>query len=114
MNIHPAFKNQRHSARVNSNLPIQVSFGSQITLSGQIKDLSLKSAFILLKSSIHMATHDELTFNIENLPFNLQGAIKGNARISRVAPGEGIAVFFTKLDDVSNDLLHRLVGQTAK
>jgi hypothetical protein len=108
------FKNQRNTDRVSSNLPIQLGFGSQITLSGQIKDLSLKAAFVIVKSSIHMATHDELTFTIENLPFNIDGTITGSARISRVAPGEGIAIFFIKLDDTSNNLLHRLVGQTAK
>jgi hypothetical protein len=114
------FKNQRSLPRggithpIQLTLPVQLSFGSQITLSAQIKDLSLKSAFVIVKSSIQMAIHDELDFSVENLPFNLKGSISGTARISRVAPGEGIAVFFTKMDTQSTDLLHRIVGQIIK
>jgi len=95
--------NHREAPRVSSALPVNLIFGSQITLLGQVKDLSLKSAFIRVKSSIHMAIHDELEFNINS-------SIQGFARISRVAPGEGIAIYFTKIDEASSSRLQQLVG----
>ena len=107
--------NQRNTQRVAASFPINLSFGSQITLVGQIKDLSLKSAFINVRSnSIHMAIHDELTFCITNLPNNIEGSIEGSARISRIAPGEGIAIFFTKMDESSTNLLQRFIEQSVK
>ncbi len=103
--------NQRNTQRVDLIIPIHLSFGSQITLLGQIKDISLKSAFITIKSSsIHMDIHDDLLFSIENLPNNPEAKIHGSARISRVAPGEGIAIYFTKMDESSSNHLQRLVG----
>ena len=102
--------NQRITQRFNLSLPIQLIFGSQITLAGQIKDLSLKSAFITVKSSIHMATNDELEFAIPNLPADPKAVIQGSARISRVAAGEGIAIYFTKMDEKSTNLLQQLIG----
>ena len=103
-------KNNRDTQRLNLSVPIHLMFGSQITLIGQIKDISLKSAFINVKSSIHMAVHDELKFNIENLPGNMDGCIQGSAMISRIALGEGIAIYFIKMDKTSLDLLQRLTG----
>ncbi len=104
------YQNQRNSQRYPVILPILLSFGTQITLQGQLKDLSLKSAFINVKSSsIHMAIHDDLTFVVEKLPNGIEGTIEGAARISRVAPGDGIAVYFTKMDDASTENLQRLI-----
>ncbi|MBF0490065.1 MAG: PilZ domain-containing protein [Candidatus Omnitrophica bacterium] len=104
------YKNQRHSERFNLILPIQLSFGTQITLKGEIKDLSLKSAFIIIKSSIHMAPNDELKFCIDNLP-NIEGGIEGTAVISRVVPGEGIAIYFDILEIESENRLQQLIAQ---
>ena len=105
--------NQRDIQRVNVSIPIALIFGTQITLKGQVKDLSLKSVFVMVKSSIHMATNDELEFNIENLPSNIEGSIRGSARISRVALGEGIAIYFTKLDETSAKNLQNLITACA-
>ena len=102
--------NQRSSKRFCLSLPVQISFGSQITLQGQIKDLSLKSAFIIIKSSVHMAMNEELTFVIEDLPHDPEGRVEGSARISRVAVGEGIAIYFTRVDDASIRHLQCLTG----
>jgi len=104
------FKNQRHSPRITLSIPIQLIFGSQINLQGQIRDLSLKSAFVLVRSSIHMASNDELDFIIDGHADNPMGVIHGSARISRVVPGEGIAIFFIKIDEPSLSRLSRLVG----
>ncbi len=104
------YTNNRSDKRVNLGLPIQLSFGSQITLLGQLKDLSMKSAFIVIKSSIHMAMNEELEFQIKDPLKNKEDFIKGTACISRVSPGEGIAIYFTKLDDVSTANLQTLVA----
>ena len=103
-------QNNRDTQRFNLSIPIHLIFGSQITLLGQIKDLSLKSAFINVKSSIHMALHDELKFNIANLPGNIDSCIQGSARISRLAVGEGIAIYFTEMDEASSGHLQRLIS----
>ena len=102
--------NQRNIQRLSLSFPIDLIFGTQITLHGQIKDLSLKSAFIIVKSSIHMDTNDELKFSITGLPDDPDGVIEGSATISRVAPGEGIAIYFTKMDERSTKNLQRIVG----
>lgn len=107
-------QNQRNIQRVSVTLPIQLIFGTQITLKGQVKDLSLKSAFVIVKASIYMAPNDELSFIIESLPDNPDGRIQGLARISRIAPGEGIAIYFTKIDDASTICLQKLVSSNVQ
>jgi hypothetical protein len=102
------YNNNRTAPRVNISLPIHLSFGSQITLKGQIKDISLESIFVLVKSSVPMTLHDELEFQID--PGNQEAGISGKARISRVAPGEGIAIYFIQMDDASLTKLKKLVG----
>lgn len=103
-------QNQRNLQRFPVTLPINISFGSQITLQGQIKDLSLKSAFINIRSSIHMAQNDELNFAIEKIPNNSEGRIEGSARISRIVVGEGIAIYFIKMDEASSTCLEQLIN----
>ncbi len=104
--------NNRNAPRSSFSLPVFLSFGSQITLEGQIKDLSLKSAFINIRSSIRMDLHDELKFNIGSPSDSLENKIHGSARISRVAAGEGIAIYFTEMDATSSGRLQRLIGTT--
>ena len=104
--------NQRDTQRLSLSIPIDLIFGTQITLRGQIKNLSLKGAFIIIKSSVHMATNDELEVNIKGLPGDPDACIQATARISRVAPGEGIAIYFTKMDGISEGHLQRLVNTT--
>ncbi len=105
-----AFPNKRKISRIHSNLPIQLSFGSQITLEGYLKDVSLKSAFIKLKSSIFLQPNDELTFRIQRPAQDDKDRIEGSARISRIAKGEGIAIYFTKMDEGSTSRLKELIG----
>ncbi|MBP6343605.1 MAG: PilZ domain-containing protein [Candidatus Omnitrophica bacterium] len=104
-----SYKNQRQTQRVPVNLTIKMSFGTQVTLTGRIKDLSLKSAFILVKSSVHMDMNDEISFVIEHPSDSSQQGVQGQARISRVAAGEGIAIYFIKLDEASMNLLKQWV-----
>lgn len=101
-----SFNNQRQSSRASSSLPIQISIDSQITLKGELKDLSLKSAFIRVKTSVYIQTHDEVDFTIQLSPTDL---IKGSAHISRISPGEGFAIYFTTMDDASTTLLKKIV-----
>ena len=103
------FSNQRQFQRISTSLPIQLSFGTQITLEGQLKDISFKSAFIKLKGSIYMEENDELTFLIKLSSENLDDVIQGAARISRIAKGEGIVIYFTKIDEASSNRLKKLI-----
>ncbi len=101
--------NNRSTERFPASLSINLMFGTQITLKGQIRDLSLKSAFILVRSSISMDVNDGLSFSIEN-PNNAEASIQGSATISRVSIGEGIAIYFTKMDEESTNHLQLLTG----
>lgn len=103
------FKNQRQALRVSSDLPIRISIGSQLSFSGHLKDLSLKSAFIKVSGSIFVQSGDEITFIINSSTNNVLDLIKGFARISRIVPGEGFAVFFIKMDENSQNRLKKLV-----
>ena len=105
------FNNSRSIQRFSLSGSIDLIFGSQITLKGQIKDISLKSAFIIVKSSIHMAVNDELNFTIER-PSNV--LIQGSARISRVSAGEGIGIYFVNMDESSTKHLQQLIGTQIK
>ena len=102
--------NQRDTQRLSLSIPIDLIFGTQITLRGQIKDISLKGAFINIKGGVHMALHDKLEFIIKDIPGSADACIQGTARISRVTPGEGIAIYFTRMDETSTGHLQRLVG----
>lgn len=101
--------NKRQNQRFTSSFPIQLNIGTQITLQGQLRDLSLKSAFIKMKESIFMQPNDELNFIIRRSLEDMSDCVQGQARISRIAAGEGIAIYFTKLDDDSSNRLKELV-----
>jgi hypothetical protein len=103
-------QNQRRSDRVQINRPIQIRIGSQITLLGELRDLSLRSAFIRMKNSTYMETNDEIGFAIPGDSASSENIIEGSARISRIEKGEGIAVYFTKLQDGSSGRIQELVG----
>ena len=90
---------QRQEYRVGTDLPATISVGSQLTIQGRLKDLSLKSAFIIIKSSVYLQLHEEVGFAIMSSPNDVKPAIFGTARISRLVPGEGLAIYFTSMSD---------------
>jgi PilZ domain len=92
---------QRGQPRVSLEFPATITFGSQITLKGQLKDLSLNSALIRIKNSIYLNINDEIGFTIDCSSNDAAVQIQGSARISRIIPGEGFAIYFTKIDDDS-------------
>lgn len=104
------YNNQRQSQRHSFQFPVEINIGSQITLQGRLKDLSLKSAFITVKSNIYMQPHDELNFTIQCALNDGDKCVQGAARVSRIAVGEGIAIYFTELDETSSNRLKQLVG----
>ena len=105
-----AYNNQRQSQRVTLSLPIQISYGSQITVQGHIKDLSLKSAFIVIKNSVFMQLNDEVGFSILRSASSAEIIAQGTACISRLVAGEGIAIYFMKMDEASTNRIKELVG----
>lgn len=102
------YPNRRQHYRQNSNNPIELSFGSQVMLQGQLKDISNKSAFIALRSSVYFQQEDSLTFRIP-FPENENLEILGEARISRISPGEGIAIYFINLDAKTTNTLEQFI-----
>ena len=57
--------NRRLNSRVASNLPVEISIGSQVIIHGQLKDLSSKDAFVRMKSNIFIELNDALNFEIK-------------------------------------------------
>ena len=102
--------NRRKHARIITNWPVEITVGSQVIIRGQLKDLSFKSAFIRMKSSVYMELNDELNFQIKCTPDNAEQTVSGEARISRIAAGEGIVIYFTKLIGDSSSRLQQLVA----
>jgi hypothetical protein len=101
---------QRGEDRVNFSLPAQIRIGTQLAIQGKLKDLSLRSAFILMKTSVYLQTNDEVGFAIQRSADNVSDLIEGWARISRLAPGEGLAIYFTRMDETSTNRLRELLN----
>jgi len=102
-------QDKRGQQRVELEIPVAISVGSQITIKGQLKDLSVNSAFITIKNNIYLNVNDEIGIAIQSSPDDASVLIQGSARISRIVPGEGFAVYFTKLDDDSLKCIKKLL-----
>lgn len=100
---------QRSESRVSLELPAQIMVGTQLVLNGTLKDLSLRSAFITMKSSVYMKLNDEVGFSIHRATGNQATLLHGWARISRIVVGEGLAIYFTSMDDASAARLKKLL-----
>ena len=100
--------NRRQNDRVSSNLTVEIAIGSQVVIQGQLRDLSSKGAFIRMKSSVFLQQNDELNFQIKCSSVE-EDIINGEARISRIVVGEGIAIYFTKLSEQSTLRLQQLL-----
>jgi hypothetical protein len=109
MNQPEAFQNQRQDPRVTAMLPIQINIGSQVSLQGQLKDLSLKSAFVRIKASVYLQVNDQLEFEIPLSADSDGESILGSGSISRIAAGEGFAIYFTEMDAGSTKRLKALL-----
>ncbi len=101
--------NRRKNNRIRSNLPIEIQIDKQITISGELKDLSPKSAFIKVNNSVYMQVNDEFNFTINTAFNDITDQVRGKARISRIKKGEGIAVFFTQMDENSSNSLKQML-----
>ena len=102
-------KDRRLQKRVPGNYPLDLVIDAQITLQGTIKDLSTTGAFILINNSVVMKTNDQFDFRIHCKVDSDETGILGTACIARIVEGEGIAVYFTKMDKDSTERLKKLV-----
>ena len=109
MSFQSGSNDQRGQQRTSLEMPATISVGSQVTIKGQLKDLSLNSAFIRIKSSVYLNVNDEIGITIECASNDVSVEIQGMARISRIVPGEGFAVYFTKIDDNSLKCIKKLL-----
>ena len=106
---HTGKNDQRGQPRVSVEFPATVSVGSQLTVKGQLKDLSLNSAFIRIKNSLYLNINDAVGITIQCSPDDENEMIQGMARISRMVPGEGFVVYFTKIDEASLKYIKKLL-----
>jgi hypothetical protein len=103
---------QRSQPRASVEFSAIVSVGSQLSVKGQLKDLSLNSAFIRIKNNIYLNINDEVGITIQ-CPSDEEGAqIQGKARISRMVPGEGFVVYFTQIDENSLKLIKKVLQKS--
>jgi len=109
MNYHTRSSEQRGARRVGLALPAQIRIGTQLSLQGKLKDLSFKSAFIEVKNSVYLQMNDEVGFAIQRSGRSPSEPIQGTARISRIAAGEGLAIYFTQMDPGSTNRLKELL-----
>ncbi|NLE65618.1 MAG: PilZ domain-containing protein [Elusimicrobia bacterium] len=101
---------QRQDIRYNLELPAEVRIGTQFALKGTVKDLSMKSAFIRLRNSVYIQVNDEVGFSIfPSGDEEGKDVVAGQARVSRLVPGEGIAIYFTDIDGASGGHLKKLI-----
>ena len=100
---------QRGQPRVNVEFPATIRVGSQLSVKGQLKDISLTSAFVRIKNNIYLNVNDEIGITIQLLSNDVAVEIQGSARISRMVPGEGFAVYFTKMDEESLKHIKKLI-----
>jgi hypothetical protein len=100
---------QRGQPRVSVEFPATISVGSQLTVKGHLKDLSLSSAFVRIKNSIFLNINDEVGITIQCSSNDASVQIQGMARISRMVPGEGFVVYFTKIDEDSLKHIKKLL-----
>ncbi len=101
---------RRKEHRIKIELPIKISIGSQVTVQGHIRDISINSAFIMIGHNIFINSNDEVRFSFEHV--NAEGQknlIQGSAYVSRIVKGEGFAICFTKLDEASAVNLKKIV-----
>jgi len=103
---------QRGQPRVSAEFPTTVSVGTQLTVKGQLKDLSLNSAFIRIKNNIYLNINDEVGIAIQCSQDDPGILIQGLARISRIVPGEGFVVYFTKIDDDSLKQIKKILQKS--
>ena len=101
-------REQRSQQRVSVEFPVTIRVGSQITVKGQLKDLAINSAFIKIKNNIYLTINDEVGFEIQ-CSNEATDVIKGSARLSRMVPGEGFAIYFTQIDDDSTKCLKKIL-----
>ena len=104
---------QRGQPRVNVEFCATISVGSQLTVKGRLKDLSLNSAFIRIKNNLYLDINDEVGITIQcSEDDENEQLIQGMARISRIVPGEGFAVYFTKIDEDSLKYIKKLLPKS--
>ncbi len=103
---------QRGQPRISVEFPATISVGSQLTVKGQLKDLSLNSAFVRIKNNIYLNINDEVGITIQCSPDDENEVIQGVARISRIVPGEGFAVYFTNIDEDSLKCVKKLLQKS--
>ena len=104
---------QRGQPRVNVEFPATISVGSQLTVNGTLRDISLNSAFIKIKYNIYLQINDEIGIAIQCSTNDASVQIQGMARISRIVPGEGFAVYFTKIDDDSLKCIKKILQKSS-
>ena len=103
------FQNRRKERRVNSSLPVELKIDEQVTVTGMLKNISPRSAFVQLRESVYMQMHDELQFFIKRAGNDASRTIRGRGRVTRIAAGEGIGIYFLDLEKSSVPQLEEIL-----
>ncbi|MBF0483332.1 MAG: PilZ domain-containing protein [Candidatus Omnitrophica bacterium] len=107
------YPNRRLYNRVNFLRPILIIIDPQVSINGRLRDISTKAAFVEMKYNVYLKRDDELKFKIQMDNEDPESVIEGNARISRIAPGEGLAIYFFDLSAAQTKQLEQLVASNS-
>lgn len=101
-------REQRRDARTQSEVPVSIIIGTQLTVQGHLRDVSMKSAFIRMKNNIFIAVNDEIEFAIQ-CSQDKEDVVHGKGCIARIEKGEGFGIYFTEMDAQSEQKLKALI-----
>ena len=101
---------QRQAERVTvaQQLSVQLNLAPQLTIHGELKDISYSGAFVKVANRIYFEPQAELRFSINPMgqPHN---KIQGIGRIARISAKEGIGISFTNFDWDAPERLKQLI-----
>ena len=106
MSIHERRREYRNTIET----PIKINVGTQLSVLGQTKDISINSALILIKNNIFLDTNDKITFSFEYSTKGEKLTVEGSAYVSRIIKGEGFAISFTQLTGNSLSNLKKILN----
>lgn len=106
------FHDKRKEQRVGIVAKIKISIGTQLTVEGQIKDITLTSVFVSMRNNIYLNSNDTIQYEFETTVEGKPYVFKGNAYVTRIVKGEGFVISFSGMDDVSLNNLKRVLNMS--
>lgn len=88
---------------------VHLSLAPQLTIFGELKDISLSGAFVRVKNRIYFENDTPIDFMIKRTKSSTYEWIEGSGIIARIAHKDGIGIRFTDFKHDSSSRLKRLI-----